>query len=226
VTERAAVDVALLRRRPQYALLFCAQTISLFGTMVTVVAVPYQIFALTRSSLAVGFLGVAELAPALVLALVGGALADAYDRRRLVQASEAALGLCAAALAVSAATHAGVWPPYLIVAVIAGLDALQRPALDATLPRLVERDEIPAAAALNSMRGTFAMVAGPALGGVLIAVFGLPLTYAFDALTLIRPACVSSLVANMMYAISESSKPRGENDCTKAVALVASGCRK
>jgi MFS family permease len=128
-------------------------------------------------------LGVAELVPALGLALWGGALADAHDRRRLVQASEAALGVCAAALAVSAATHAGTWPPYVIVAAIAGLDALQRPALDATIPRLVERDEIPAAAALSSMRGTFAMIAGPALGGLLIAGAGLPLTYAFDALS-------------------------------------------
>jgi len=179
------VDAGLLRRRSQYRVLFFAQTVSLLGTMVTNVAVPYQVYVATRSSLAVGLLGAAELIPAVVLALLGGALADAHDRRRLVQASEAALGICSILLALNAFFGFGVWPLYLIVIATSGLDALQRPPLDAVVPRLVEREEIPVAAGLGSFRSTLMMVVGPALGGVLIASFGLTVTYAFDAVTFV-----------------------------------------
>jgi MFS family permease len=178
------LDLTPLRRHRDYRLLYGAQFVTFLGTMVTYVALPYQMFTLTHSSLAVGLLGLAELLPLLATAFIGGALADAVDRRRMVLATEVGLGLGSAALAASALLgNVHPWVLYAIAAVMSGLNGLQRPSIDALTPRLVDRDEIPAAAALSAFRGSLGMVAGPALGGVLIATAGLGATYLFDVVT-------------------------------------------
>ena len=117
--------------------------------MVTYVALPYQMFQLTHSSLKVGLLGLAELVPLLVTAFVGGALADTVDRRRMVLATEIGLGLGSGALAL-AALHGTppVWTLYVVAAVMSALNGLQRPSLEALAPRLVDQDEMPAVASL------------------------------------------------------------------------------
>jgi MFS family permease len=180
----ATIDVGPLRRHRDFRLLFVGQGVSFFGSMLTYVAIPYQAYQLSGSSLVVGLLSVAELGPLLLTAFIGGALADAFDRRRLVQIAEASLAVCAGALAANALLP----NPQLVVlfvvgALMAGLDGLQRPPLDALIPRLVERHELTAASALDSFRGNIGMLAGPAVGGVLIATAGLPLTYGIDVLT-------------------------------------------
>ena len=173
-------DVRPLRRR-EFRLLFCAQAVSFAGTMVTYVAIPYQLYQLTGSPLQVGLLGLAELVPLLATALVGGVLADARDRRRMVQATELALAGLSAWLAANALLdRPQVWVLYAAAAAMAGLDGLQRPSLEALLPRLVPREELPAAGALQGLRGSLGMVAGPALGGLLVAAAGLPAAYTVD----------------------------------------------
>jgi MFS family permease len=180
----ATIDVGPLRRHRDFRLLFAGQAVSFFGSMITFVAVPYQAYQLTGSSLVVGLLSLAELGPLLVMAFVGGALADAFDRRRLVQIAEAALALCAGVLALNAASpNPQLWVLFVVGATMAGLDGIQRPPLDALIPRLVERHELIAASALDSFRGNIGMVAGPAAGGILIAAFGLPTTYLIDVVT-------------------------------------------
>jgi MFS family permease len=179
-----AVDVSPLRRHREFRLLWFGQGVSFLGGMVTYVAIPYQVYHLTGSSLAVGLLGLVELVPLLAAALVGGALADALDRRLMVRLTEAALAACSACLlANSLLPHPAVWPLYLLSAASAVMDGFQRPSLDALVPRLVERDEMPAAAALQTVRFELAAIGGPALGGVLIATVGLPATYGFDLVT-------------------------------------------
>jgi MFS family permease len=178
------LDLTPLRRHRDYRLLYAAQFVTFLGTMVTYVALPYQMYALTQSSLAVGLLGLFELVPLLLTAFVGGALADAVDRRRMVLATEVGLGLGSAALFVSAlAGNTHPWILYMIAAVMSGLNGLQRPSIDALTPRLVDREEVPAAASLSAFRGSVGMIAGPALGGLLIASVGLPATYLFDLAT-------------------------------------------
>ena len=141
--------------------------------MATFVAVPFQAYELTGSSLAVGLLGVAEFAPILVLALVGGALADAFDRRRLVQIAEVGAAIAAGALLVNAALpDPQLWVLYVCAALMAAFTAVRRPPLDALIPRLVERDELKAASALQFSFHNMAALAGPALAGVLIAAAG------------------------------------------------------
>jgi MFS family permease len=181
-----AVDVGLLRRRRDYRLLVGGQFVSLAGSELTFVAVPFQTYALTRSSLAVGLLGVAEFAPILVLALVGGALADAFDRRRLVAIAEGGAAIVAALLCVNALLpDPHLWALYAGGALMAAFTALRRPPLDAMVPQLVERDELKAVAAIDFLTGNLGMIAGPALGGVLIAFAGIELTYALDAATFV-----------------------------------------
>jgi MFS family permease len=179
-----ALDAGLLRRRRDYRLLMTGQFVSLAGSELTLVAIMFQTFELTDSSFAVGLIGVAEFVPILVLALVGGALADALDRRRLVMAAEGASVLVAAALVVNATLpDPQLWVLYLCAALMAACDALRRPPLDALIPQLVERDELKAAAAIDFLGYNTGSIAGPALAGVLIATAGVDVTYAVDLAT-------------------------------------------
>ena len=194
----ALLDVGPLRRRREFRLLFIGQTVSFLGSMVTFVAVPFQTFELTGSSLAVGLMGLAELLPILVMAFVGGALADAVDRRRMVLLSE--LGMTASAallLTNSLLPEPKLWVLFVVVALDAAFYGIQRPSLDALVPRLVEREELPAANALGSFRWTFGGLVGPALAGGLIAAVGLPSTYGFDIATYV----FSLLVLMRMRAV-------------------------
>ena len=184
VLRLAAIDFGPLRRHRDFRLLFVGMGVSNFGSMITYVALPYQVFQLTGSSLAVGLMSLAELGPLLVTSFVGGALADAFDRRRLVQLAELMLAVCAGVLALNSwLWDPRVWILFVVGAAMAGLDGIQRPPLDALIPRLVDRDELIAASALDSFRANLGWVAGPAVAGVLIAVLGLPLTYLIDVVT-------------------------------------------
>lgn len=231
----ATIDIGPLRRHRDFRLLFTGQAVSFFGSMVTYVAIPYQVYQLTGSSLLVGLLGLAELAPLLVTALVGGALADAVDRRRLVRLAELGLSIAAGGLLLNALLPSPqVWVLFVIASIMAGLDGLQRPPLDALTPRLVDRHELLAASALDSFRGNIGMIAGPAVAGVLIATGGLEVTYAIDLatfvfsllmLTLMRavppppeaePPSLRRIVEGLRYATS-----RDELVGTYAVDLVA-----
>lgn len=182
----AAVDVTPLRRHRDFRLLFIGRLVSFFGSMITFVAVPYQVYQLSHSTLLVGSLGLVELAAMLVFAMLGGAMADAADRRTMVLLSEAGLMAGSLLMAGNAVlAHPMLWLIFGVSLIWGSLDAIQRPSLDAMLPRLVERDELAAAGALMSLRGTVGMIAGPALGGVLITIVGLPLTYMVDVATFV-----------------------------------------
>src|SRR6266567_3773363 len=187
---RIGPDVALLRRSREFRLLYGGQMSSFAGSMISFVAMPYQAYQLTHSSLVVGLLSFAELAPLVATALLGGALADAVDRRRLIRGSQCLLCGCGAALALNAAAWHQLWLLFLLAVASTGLYGLQRPSLEALVPVLVRRDELPAAAALTGLLGNAASLAGPLLGGLLIKLGGLPVAYIADSV-----ACVISLVA-------------------------------
>jgi len=213
------MDLTPLRHR-DYRLLFIAQFVSLLGTMITYVALPYQMYRATGSTLSVGLLGVAELVPLLATAFIGGALADAVDRRRMAIVTDIGLAAGSVALVIAATAGSGASILYVIAAWMAGVGGLQRPSIDSLVPRLVAKDEIPAAAALGMFRGSVGMIAGPAIGGVLIATIGLGPTYLVDVasylvslgcLWFIRPVppnasaerpSVAAVVDGFRYAIS------------------------
>ena len=189
------VDIGPLKRHRDFRILFSARTISLFGSTLTYVAVPYQVYEISGSTLMVGLLGIVELAPLLVMALLGGALADWRDRRRMVLLAELGLGCAAGILLVnSLLPEPQLWVMFVVVGTMAGFDGLQRPSLDALVPRLVRREELPAASALDSFSFNGAEVAGPALAGVLIATVGLSATYAVDVATFAASLALLSLM--------------------------------
>lgn len=154
--------------------------------MMSFVVLPWQMYQLTNSSLAVGLMGVAEFVPILFMAFVGGALADYVDRRRMVRVTELLLAVGTIILIFnSRLTEPRLWVLYMCAALFAAVNGLQRPSLDALVPRLVPPEHQPAAAALNSLRGNIAMIGGPALGGLLVATIGPAATYSIDLLTFI-----------------------------------------
>jgi MFS family permease len=181
---RLMADIAPLRTSRDFRLLFASRTVTLFGSQATEVALLVQAKQLTGSAIAVGLLGAVELVPLVVFGLYGGALADRLDRRRLIRWCEAGLGCCAALLVVNASlTRPAVWPLYLIAAGLMALSALQRPSLEASVPRVVGRDQLTAAAALQSMAVNTSVIAGTALGGVLATWPGPLAVYVFDAVS-------------------------------------------
>ncbi|HET9092110.1 MAG TPA: MFS transporter, partial [Acidimicrobiales bacterium] len=180
------VDLSPLRSSRDLRLLFAGGGISFAGSMVTFVALPYQAYHLSHSSLVVGLLSLAELGPLLVTAFIGGALADAVDRRMLIRLTEAGMGLASVALLANAlVARPALWVLFACAALFATLDGLQRPSLEALVPRIVESDDLPATSALLSLRTDVGMIAAPAVAGVIIAAGGLPVTYAIDVVSFV-----------------------------------------
>jgi MFS family permease len=181
---RVMADTAPLRTSRDFRLLFASRTVTLFGSQATEVALLVQAKQLTGSAVAVGLLGAVELVPLVVFGLYGGALADRLDRRRLIRWCEAGLGCCAALLVVNASLpRPAVWPLYLIAAALMALAALQRPSLEASVPRVVGREQLTAAAALQSMAVNTSVIAGTALGGALATWPGPLAVYVLDTVS-------------------------------------------
>jgi len=207
------MDLSPFRYR-DYRLIYTAQFVSLLGTMATYVALPYQMYRLTGSSFSVGLLGLVELVPLLATAFIGGAIADAVDRRRIAIATDVALAAGSGALAIVASTSASASVLYLIAAWMSAVSGLQRPAIESLVPRLVEKHELPAVASLAVVRGSVGMIAGPAIGGVLIASAGLTATYLTD---------VASYAASLLCLSLIKAMPPPEGSERPSVAAVIEG---
>jgi len=181
---RIAVDIRPLRGSRDFRRLWFGTGISAIGSQVTTVAIPFQLYDLTRSTLLVGLLGLAALVPLLIVPIYGGAVADAVDRRRMLLLSDVALMLVTGGLLVNALLpHPRAW--FLFVAEALGTAAygFQRPARNALTPRLVPDDQLLAAIAVEDLVSNLARVAGPALAGVLIAAVGLASAFGIDIAT-------------------------------------------
>ena len=184
LVRRLAIDLGPLRRRPPFRRLFVGQTISTFGSEIAAVAAPFQLYQLTHSTLQVGLLSLCELFPLLTLTIVGGALADAVDKRKLLLVTETLLAFVALGFAFNASLdEPRVWAIYVLVTVAMSIFSLGVSGLNSAIPRLVEQDELTAAIAIENVYGSTTSVAGPALGGLLIAVLGLKGAYLLDAAT-------------------------------------------
>ena len=178
------LDIGPLRHNTAFRRLFASQFISGLGTMVSYVAVPWQLYQLTHSNAQVGLLGLVQLLPVVICGLLGGAVADRVDRKRLLIGSEALMAMCLAGLLANALVAApSVLAIYALVAVLQGASGFHRPALEALTQKLARPEEFAAVAALSSVRGTVGMVAGPALAGLLLARWGAVGAYLFDFCT-------------------------------------------
>jgi MFS family permease len=173
-TERAT---AALKHR-DFRLLWSGQFISTLGTQMQNVALGWQIYLLTGSALQLGVLGLMRAIPTITFSLVGGALADARDRRRLLITTQIILAAFSAVLAIATqAEFVSVTLIYAVTLMTATADCFDDPARQALIPNLVPRHRLPQALTLNILAGNVATIVGPAVGGVAIATFGLGFTY-------------------------------------------------
>ena len=178
------MDITPLRRSKQFRLLYGGQILSSLGTQMTAVAAPYQVYLLTKSSLMVGLLGLAGVVPLVGGALVGGALADAYDRRRLLLIAQFLVGGTSVGLALNAASaQPRVWLIFVLVILQQAFAGIDVPTRAAAVPALVGAENLPAAAALNQMMFQVGIVVGPALAGLVIAAVSVSAVYLIDTLS-------------------------------------------
>ena len=178
---RAFLDLTPLRVSPAYRRLVAGDAVSVIGTQVTMVAVPIQVYEQTRSAAAVGLVGLAGLVPLVVFGLYGGAVADAVDRRRLVIVTTVGQLLLSGVLVAQAAAGLGqTWLLYAVVAGQAGLFAVDSPARQAFLPRLLPVELLPAANAVKQVEFNLGVTLGPLLAGLLVARYGYTSAYLVD----------------------------------------------
>lgn len=178
------LDLTPLRVSPAYRRIVAGDAVSVIGTQVTAVAVPIQVYDLTGSAAAVGLVGLAGLVPLVVFGLYGGAIADAFDRRRLVLL--ATLGQLLLAVVLVAQAVADLRSTLLLYAVVAGqsaLFAIDSPARQAFVPRLLPVELLPAANAIKQVEFNLGVTLGPLLAGVLVARAGYEAAYVLDALS-------------------------------------------
>lgn len=172
------VDVSPLRGNRDFQMFFLSRVSSSAARQIIIVAVPLQIFSITNSSLAVGLIGAAQLIPLFAVALIGGALADALDRRWLLIVGQVSIAVTCLGLAAYAFSGARpVWPIYAIVALNAAIFAIEQPTRTAVLPTIVGAEDLPSALALNQVLSQLSKAAVPALAGLLIAIVGSGPTY-------------------------------------------------
>ena len=158
--------------------------VSTIGAEIAVVAVPFQVYELTGSTALVGLLGLASLVPLLFVPLVGGAFADALDRRTVVLVTETGLAAVSVLFLLNALLpHPRVWALFVLQALAVAVYSFGRPALASLAPRLVPDEELAAANSLSSVYSSLASVAGPAVGGLIIATAGVPWTFGIDVAT-------------------------------------------
>ena len=183
---RLILDVAPLRRHRHFRRLWVGQAISGFGSQLTLVAVSFQAYRLTGSTLVVGLIGLAQLLPLLAGSLWGGTLADAMDRRRVLIGTQVAMAAAVGGLVVNASLpRPAVWPLFACTAANAGFQGIDWPARRAALPMIVGERDMTSAIVLQTSVLQLTLVAGPALAGVLIAALGLGAVYGFDVATFV-----------------------------------------
>lgn len=178
------LDIGPLRRYPAFRRLWLGLAVSQIGSQLTLVAVFYQVYVLTGSSLAVGLVSLAQLGPALAGALLSGSVADAVDRGRLLVVTEIAMALCSAGLALNAMGRVpSLWAIFVLAALGAGLASADSPARTAIMMNLVPWDSLATANVLRQLLLQISLVAGPALGGLLLALSGVAAVYWIDVVS-------------------------------------------
>ncbi|HZN15856.1 MAG TPA: MFS transporter [Acidimicrobiales bacterium] len=183
---RILADVTPLRASRDFSLLFSGQLVSFLGSQLTVVAVPYQVYVLTHSSLAVGMVSLAQLGPLIIGSLIGGSIVDSADRRTLMLRMHVALAAVSVALAINAMNgRSALWPLFVLPAVAAAFSGVDRPARSAIIPSLLDEELLPAAYALWQIQMQLGFTLGPAAAGLLLTQVGLAAVFWIDAGTFV-----------------------------------------
>lgn len=181
---RILADTRPLAESPAFRRLWAGAALSSIGSRMTSVAVPIQVYALTHSSLAVGMIGLTIAVPLIGLGLLGGSIADAFDRRTLVMGTTTLLAVVSLLFALQAVLDLRqLWLLYVLIAVQSCLGAIDQPARRTFIPRLLPPDRIPAASALSFLSFHVSNTIGPLVAGTIIAAAGLQTAYVIDAVS-------------------------------------------
>lgn len=192
------IDISPLKKYRDFRLLFIGQLISQLGTMVSYMAVPYQIYELTKSNALVGALGLVQFVPVVIFGLLGGTYADRINRRKLILVCESVLALCIGLLLWNSfQAQPSVLAIFVLVAIAQSVVGFHRPAMEALTQKMVEPRDYAAVGALGSFRYSVSAIGGPLLGGILIAAFGLKGAYLFDFISFLGALICVALMSRV-----------------------------
>jgi MFS family permease len=180
------IDITPLKISRDYRLLFFGQLVSFFGSMMTFIVVPWQMYQLTQSSAMVGYIYLAEFVPMVCLAFVGGALADALDKRKMLRLTEIGQTIVTVILLLnSLLAKPQIWILFVAVAMHAGFAAIQRPAFESFIQKIIPNELMSAVMALNSVRFSLGAIVSPAIAGIIATQFSASVAYTIDLFTFI-----------------------------------------
>ena len=183
VSRHVLLDLSPLGRSRDFRALIGGLGVSTLGNQLTAVSVPYQVYAITHSSLDVGLVSLTQLFPLIAGSLLGGSFADSMDRRRLLLVVEALGALSSAGLALNADFGPALWPLFLFPAVTAALSGMDSSARNAMVPNLVGLASVPAANAMFQALFQTGAIVGPAAAGLLLAGAGVHVVYWLDVVS-------------------------------------------
>ncbi len=213
---RLFIDLTPLRRSRDLRRLVSGELVSVLGNQLTTVAVPYQVYQLTRSSLDVGLVSITQLVPLIAGSLLGGSVVDAMDRRRVLMLAQVLMAACSAGLAVNADLGTSLWPLFVLPALAAGFSGLDSAGRNAMVPNMVRRSEVSTANAIFQVLFQLGLVAGPALAGLLLAGAGVLFVYWMD---------VASFGAALLAVFMISPQPAGEAGHRPGLRSILEGLR-
>lgn len=205
------INISPLKKYRDYRLLFFGQMISFLGSMVSYVAIPYQVYELTKDNWLVGMLGIVQLLPVLIFGILGGTYADRLDRRKLLVFSEILLSILIFGLFLNACQDKPSVPViFVLIALFQAVLGFHRPAMDALTQKLVEPQDYAAVGALGSFRYSAGAIIGPALGGLLISTFGVKGAFCFDFVSFVA-AFIALIMMSKMPAPEKSERSATED---------------
>lgn len=203
---RVAMDLTPLRKYRDFRLIFTAGLFSYFGSMITFVALPFQVKELTNSFWAVGLIGMVEIIPLTIFGLYGGVLADHVDRKKMIWFTEFGTLIATLVLFINARReNSSVILLFVIAAIFAALSGLKRPSQEAILPRLVGHHDLPSASALMSLRWQFGGIVGPSVGGLLVASYGASAGYLVDCVTFVISLSLLARIKNVPPLVTQTA---------------------
>lgn len=202
------IDITPLRISRDYRLLYFGQLISAFGSAISFVVVPVQVYQLTRSTLLVGLLSASEFVLILLMAFVGGAYADFIDKRKMLRLTEIGQTLVTAVLVLNALLpRPQVWLLFVCAALHAGLAALQRPSFEAMLQKIIPPELMSSVSALNFLRWNLTTIVGPSIAGIIVARFGAGVAYSIDLVTFVASLTAVFLIRAVPRATQIEDRP-------------------